>query len=211
MDKEKERTVNLTWFKRGLLTVLIGSLLWALNDQIDHRIAAEQEIRRQERIIDVLFARDSLHRVRHAENLRLTGIYGIPFPYLELLRVWTARYDLDLEFMVALMRVESNYDPFAVSHKGATGLMQLMPATAQWLDSTITRRDLFRPSVNIALGCRYFRYLLDEFDQDYQLAATAYNLGPGRLSQLIAADYVFRYHFYYRVVNANYIVRYAVG
>ncbi len=211
MDNHTDMTINIAWIKRGLLLLLFGSLLWALNDQMNQRIAAEQEILRQERIIEVLFARDSLHRVRHTENLHLTSTYGIPLPYLELLREHTVRYDLDLEFMVALMRVESNYRPFAVSHKGAIGLMQIMPTTARWLDSTITRRDLFKPSVNIAFGCRYFRYLLDEFDQDYQLAATAYNLGPGRLTQLIAADYAFQYHFYYRVVNASYTVRFAVG
>jgi soluble lytic murein transglycosylase-like protein len=68
--------------------------------------------------------------------------------------------------------VESNYNPFAVSPKGAQGLMQLMPGTAQRFGVT----DSFDPKQNIEAGVRYLKFLQDTF-QDDRLAIAAYNAG----------------------------------
>ncbi|EIJ42827.1 soluble lytic murein transglycosylase-like protein [Beggiatoa alba B18LD] len=75
----------------------------------------------------------------------------------------------------AVIKVESNYNAMAVSPKGATGLMQLMPNTASRfgvLDST-------NPQENIQGGSKYLRYLLDLFNNDLSLALAAYNAGEG--------------------------------
>jgi soluble lytic murein transglycosylase-like protein len=69
--------------------------------------------------------------------------------------------------------VESRYNPRAVSHRGAQGLMQLMPTTARWLGV----KDSFNPQANIDAGVRYFRRLLDRFNGDVKLALAAYNAG----------------------------------
>ena len=61
---------------------------------------------------------------------------------------------------------ESNYDPKAVTHRGAQGLMQLMPTTARWLRV----QDSFDPAQNIDAGVRYFKDLLDRFDGEVQQA-----------------------------------------
>ncbi|MDQ2870247.1 MAG: lytic transglycosylase domain-containing protein [Acidobacteriota bacterium] len=83
------------------------------------------------------------------------------------------RYDVDAAFVSALIRAESNYEPRAVSRKGARGLMQLMPATARRLD---VQRP-FDPASNVRGGVRYLRELLDRFDGKPELVLAAYNAG----------------------------------
>ena len=75
--------------------------------------------------------------------------------------------------------MESNYNPLALSPKGAQGLMQLMPRTAKDLQVG----DPFNIRENINGGSRYLRYLLDLFNNDLNLALAAYNAGPERVNQ----------------------------
>jgi soluble lytic murein transglycosylase-like protein len=84
------------------------------------------------------------------------------------------RYDVDPLLVHSVIQVESNYNPFAVSPKGAQGLMQLMPATARRFNV----RDTFNPRQNIEGGVRYLRHLLTLFS-DPTLAVAAYNAGEG--------------------------------
>ncbi len=81
-------------------------------------------------------------------------------------------YDVNPLLVDSLIQVESNYNPLAVSPKGAQGLMQLMPATAQRFGVT----DSFDPKQNIEAGVRYLKLLQDTF-QDDRLAIAAYNAG----------------------------------
>jgi hypothetical protein len=81
-------------------------------------------------------------------------------------------YDVNPLLVDSVIQVESNYNPFAVSSKGAEGLMQLMPATAQRFGVT----NSFDPKQNIEAGVRYLRFLQDTF-QDDRLAIAAYNAG----------------------------------
>jgi hypothetical protein len=85
------------------------------------------------------------------------------------------RYNVDAALVSALIRAESNYEPYAVSRKGARGLMQLMPATARRLD---VRRP-FDAAANVRGGVRYLRELLERFDQKPELVLAAYNAGEG--------------------------------
>jgi soluble lytic murein transglycosylase-like protein len=78
----------------------------------------------------------------------------------------------------SIIRVESNYNPDAVSPKGAQGLMQLMPPTARGLGVT----DSFDPRQNIEAGVRYLKYLQDIYKDD-RLALAAYNAGPGAVQK----------------------------
>lgn len=88
-----------------------------------------------------------------------------------------AGYGVEPALVKAVIRAESNYDHRAVSHVGAQGLMQIMPATAEDLEI----EDPFDPEENIRGGIRYLRYLLDMFNQDMQLAIAGYHAGPGNV------------------------------
>jgi soluble lytic murein transglycosylase len=95
----------------------------------------------------------------------------------------TQDIQVDANLITAVIREESSYDPEAVSSVGALGLMQLMPATAQWMAKRIdlesfSRDQLYFPSVNIKLGAHYLAFLLDLFKDDRVLAVAAYNAGP---------------------------------
>jgi soluble lytic murein transglycosylase-like protein len=78
----------------------------------------------------------------------------------------------------SVIRVESNYDPYAVSPKGALGLMQLIPSTARRFGVS----DVFDPADNIQGGARYLKYLLELYKGDKALALAAYNAGEGAVS-----------------------------
>ncbi|RMH34695.1 MAG: lytic transglycosylase domain-containing protein [Acidobacteria bacterium] len=85
------------------------------------------------------------------------------------------RYNIDPLLIYAQMHQESSFKKYAVSPKGARGLMQLMPATAKRFGVT----DIFDPKQNIEGGVKYMRWLLDTFNQDLVLALAGYNAGEG--------------------------------
>ena len=89
-----------------------------------------------------------------------------------------AQHRLDPALMHAVIHAESAYNPQAVSPKGATGLMQLMPATAARFGVS----NSYDPVANMNGGARYLRWLLDQF-QDTRLAVAAYNAGEGAVQR----------------------------
>jgi len=88
-------------------------------------------------------------------------------------------FAVDDALIRAIIHAESAYQPGAISPKGAQGLMQLMPATQQELQVI----DVFDPLSNIEGGTLYLSRLLAQFDQNVELAAAAYNAGPGAVLQ----------------------------
>ncbi len=92
--------------------------------------------------------------------------------YEGLIREVAARHSVEPALVKAVIRAESNFDPTAVSHKGAQGLMQLMPATA----ARYGVRDPFEPAANVEAGVRHLKMLLVEYG-DLKLALAAYNAG----------------------------------
>lgn len=83
------------------------------------------------------------------------------------------KYGVDPVLIMAMIKVESNFMPYAVSSAGAVGLMQLLPSTARHLNVG----DLYTPNENIEAGVRYFKYLYTLFKGDYIKAIAAYNAG----------------------------------
>jgi len=92
-----------------------------------------------------------------------------------LVRRIAPRYQLSPELVLALIQVESNFDPDAHSHKNAQGLMQLIPATALRFGV----ENIKHPLENLHGGMAYLRWLLDYFDEDLTLALAGYNAGEG--------------------------------
>lgn len=94
-----------------------------------------------------------------------------------LIETKSYKYGLDPALVKAVIAVESDFNPYAVSVRGARGLMQLMPMTAYELGIA----NSFDPEANIDGGTRYLRYLLDYFNWDIDLALAAYNAGMMRV------------------------------
>jgi soluble lytic murein transglycosylase-like protein len=99
--------------------------------------------------------------------------------YDDLLVQHARRNDVRVDLVRAVVQVESGYNPLARSPKGAMGLMQLMPATAQEFSVT----NPYDPEDNVRAGVAYLRQLLDRYQNDEQLALAAYNAGPGAVDK----------------------------
>lgn len=102
-------------------------------------------------------------------------------------------FGLDRNLLLALVRQESAFNPNARSRAGASGLTQLMPATARRVSRGLLKRRfrkafLYDPGINVRLGASYLRSLLAEFHGDILLAVAAYNGGPGRVARLLKAS-----------------------
>jgi soluble lytic murein transglycosylase-like protein len=89
------------------------------------------------------------------------------------------RHGLDERLVLAVIAVESGFDPAAVSPKGAQGLMQLMPATA----ASLGVADAFDPAANVDGGARHLRSLLSRYGGDLRRALAAYNAGAGAVAR----------------------------
>jgi len=92
-----------------------------------------------------------------------------------IVRTAAARNGLDPCLILSVMRAESGFNRSAVSVKGASGLMQLMPETA----ARFGVRNIFDPEENVMAGAKYLRFLLDRFRGDVRLALAGYNAGEG--------------------------------
>jgi soluble lytic murein transglycosylase len=99
--------------------------------------------------------------------------------YDHLIRQHAQAQGVDPHLVKAVMMAESNGNPHAISHKGAQGLMQIMPDTAQFL----SLRDPFDPEENIQAGARYLKILNELFNGNLELVLAAYNAGPQRVMQ----------------------------
>ena len=117
----------------------------------------------------------------------------------------SANHGVDSELVRAVMKTESNYNRWAVSNKGALGLMQLIPSTGQRYGV----RDFFDPQQNIDGGVRYLKFLLEKFNGDLDLSLAAYNAGENlveRLGRIPAipetTDYVRKVRAIYRKKSA---------
>ncbi len=104
-------------------------------------------------------------------------VIPVDVPYREIIAKECQKAGLDVKLVIAVIKVESNFNPKAVSPKGAKGLMQLMPSVEK--DEGVRR--VFDPKENIAAGVRYLKRLIDACEGDLGLALAAYNAGLKRV------------------------------
>lgn len=98
---------------------------------------------------------------------------------LPLIELHARRRGLDPGLVRAVVQAESGYNPFAVSSRGAQGLMQLMPETA----SELAVETPFDPGENLRGGTEYLRHMIERFDGRVEIALAAYNAGPGAVER----------------------------
>lgn len=112
--------------------------------------------------------------------------------YSEYVYKYAKEYDVDPLMIFAIIKAESNFNPNVVSASGAVGLMQLMDSTAEELCNKmdifyVKKVSLYNPELNIQLGTKYFSNLMNEYNNNYLLALTAYNAGIGNVKKWIEA------------------------
>ncbi len=129
----------------------------------------------------ISYARSTAPRPRRSGgSVHLEPLWqGAPEDLHEMIDETARRYGVEPALVHAVVRAESGFDHLAVSSKGASGLMQLMPATA----SEVGVRDIFHPQDNLKGGVYYLRQMLDRFSGDVRLALAAYNAGPGAVER----------------------------
>lgn len=109
-----------------------------------------------------------------------------PVSYKQEIKNSASHYNVDPYLIMAIIQIESKYDPSQISRKGAVGLMQVMPNTAKWIIeqahfSKMAKEYLDEPDLNIELGSWYVNFLYKEFDHNLYATIAAYNAGPGNV------------------------------
>ena len=124
----------------------------------------------------------------------LGGAFGIyatrrffPMKYCNVIERYATKYDLPPELIYAIIRAESSFNRYAVSHAGASGLMQIMEPTGVWAAEQMGLVDfdyehIFEPELNIHIGTWYINRLIRQFGGNLDTALAAYNAGSGNVN-----------------------------
>jgi hypothetical protein len=100
-------------------------------------------------------------------------------PYGDMIQSAAKKYSVDADLIFSVIAAESNFNPRAISRRGARGLMQLLPATG----TRFGVKDIFDPAQNIDAGTQYLRDLMARYQGDLVLTLAAYNAGPGAVQR----------------------------
>ena len=150
----------------------------------DMETVTEEEVVAARTAVQEAWRAKTLERERQHMSLRFADEFRIPLSLAHEIHLAALREEVPVELAFQLVKAESRFRTRAVSPVGAVGLTQLMPSTASWLVPGTNRGQLFDARVNLRVGFRYLRMLLDEY-QDASLALTAYNRGPGTVNRLL--------------------------
>lgn len=108
---------------------------------------------------------------------------SFPSTYDDIIKEASTKYSVPEDLIKAVIKQESNYMPNAVSHKGAIGLMQIMPSTGVGLG--VTDKEMLKdPYTNIMAGTKYLSQMLNRYDGRLDLSLSAYNAGPSLVDKL---------------------------
>jgi len=170
---------SLALYRLGLRFEAAREWTWAIGSLDDRQLLAAAELARRNELWD--------RAINTAERTRSVHDFGLRYlaPYRERFRAYAAEHGLDEAWVFGLVRQESRFVADARSSAGASGLMQLMPATAKWVASKLGMKQYRQAlvtdlDINISLGTYYLRHVLDTLDNQPVLASAGYNAGPGR-------------------------------
>lgn len=152
---------------------------WELRKMNERQHLAAAEFARQKNVLDRMVNTSD----RTKSEFDFTQRF--PTPFRDVMHAATERLSLDMAWVYGLIRQESRFIMNARSHVGASGLMQLMPATAQFVARKIGMGNFAQHQVNdvntnITLGTNYLNMVLHDLEGSQALATAAYNAGPGR-------------------------------
>jgi soluble lytic murein transglycosylase len=169
----------LAFFRLEMRTEAVKEWNWSLRGMDDRELLAAANLARGNQIWDRAINTADRTKNEHDYSLRFLAPYG------EQVRPAAQNQSLDDAWVYGLMRQESRFITSAKSNVGASGLMQLMPATAKWVAKKIGLRDYNHGRVNetetnVLLGTSYMRLVMENLDNHPVLASAAYNAGPGR-------------------------------
>ena len=156
--------------------------IWTIQHFSDEQLLAAARVAQRHGIYDRAINTAIKTVARHDFSLRYLA------PYREQVHTVLQQHQLDEAFVYGLIRQESRFISDIKSSAGATGLMQLMPATAKWVAGKLGLQDFHTSLVtdintNLQLGAYYLKHVLGQLDDQPLLAAAAYNAGPGRARQ----------------------------
>ena len=151
---------------------------WATRDYDDKQLIAAAELAMRQSWYDV--AINTAEKTKFIHNF----VLRYPAPYRETVQNFSKENGLDEAWVYGLTRQESRFVTYAKSGVGASGLMQVMPATAAWIAkktgfSGYRQNMIHQTDTNIKLGTYYLRYTLDLMSGQAAMATAAYNAGPG--------------------------------
>lgn len=172
--------LNMRWESRA-------EWVWAIREFDDKQLLAAAEYAAKQKWYDIAIITADNTRQVHDFNLRY------PTPYRDLIRSAAKDEDLDEAWVYGLTRQESRFMHYAKSGVGASGLMQLMPATAKWVAKRLGLDDYSHDRIhdlntNIELGTYYMRHTLDLMNGQAVMATAAYNAGPSRAKRWMASE-----------------------
>jgi soluble lytic murein transglycosylase len=169
----------LELFRLDVRLEAVREWLWAIRGLSDQQLLAAAEVARRNAVYD--------RAINTADRTVFEHDFGLRYlaPYRDQLKAAARQLDLDEAWVNGLIRQESRFIAQAKSRVGASGLMQLMPATAKWVAGKIGLKDWHWSQVtdvdtNLSLGTYYLRHVLDTLDGSPVMASAAYNAGPGR-------------------------------
>ena len=169
----------MAFFRLDLRTEAVREWNWSLRGMDDRELLAAADLARRNQIWDRAINTADRTKNEHDFSLRFLAPYG------EQVRPAAQNQALDDAWVYGLMRQESRFIPSAKSNVGASGLMQLMPATAKWVAKKIGLRDYNHgrvndTEINVLLGTSYMRLVMENLDNHPVLTSAAYNAGPSR-------------------------------
>lgn len=169
----------LALYQFNLRTEANREWLWTIRGFDDRQLLAAAELARRNNWIDRAINTADKTRELHDFSLRY------PAPHRDLMQAYARERELDEAWVYGLIRQESRFIQQARSNVGASGLMQLMPATAQWVAKRLGLKRFQQNQVNqidtnISFGTYYLKYVLDTNDGQPVLATASYNAGPSR-------------------------------